>query len=289
MTKILKDSICLDDKIAGSVQAKHPQTLWARTRVIGGYGIHKNEYGVSQLHETVFDQSNIVPIGGVQYAMESIFGVKGSLTIPTLNDIAQIGAIGSMVAPSGGMPYAYGQKVCLFGVGTGGAAENNITTIKDKYNEYTLPEMIPFRFTNEDLSETDRLKYFGKKDIDDSIAYYLKKFDTDPIIRHVFKNGEEGEDGSEVDSSYFNTGSETGVESFTECCLTISKKDVREWFAYNGNIEESRVNSIGLFTAVFDPELNDYANIQLFSKLNIPTEPLSLTKDMNIIYRVYGA
>lgn len=287
MAKIISDSICLEDKINGN--AKHPQTLWARTRVIGGYGRYVNEYGVSQLNETVFDDENIVPIGGVQYVMEMLSGVKGPLVIPTLNDVAQIGAQGSTITPSKDMPYPYGQCVCLFGVGVGGAAENNITKLEDKYNEYILPDMIPFRFTNEDLSDTDKLKYFGMKDIDDSVAYYLKRFDTDPIIRHTFKNGKEGEDGSEVDSSYFTTGSETGVQSFTEYCLTISKKDVREWFAYNGNIEESRVNSIGLFTAVYDGDLRDYANIQLFSKLNIPTEPLSLTKDMNIIYRVYGS
>ena len=60
------------------------------------------------------------------------------------------------------------------------------------------------------------------------------------------------------------------------------------------------MNSIALYSAVYDDgaKLNpadknelkgDYADIHLFSKLNIPTEPMSLTKDMHIIYRVYGS
>ena len=289
MAKILNlsDNFCMNDTTSN--KASHPQTLWARTQILGGYGKYINESGVSDLKEIVFEESNIVPIGGVQFAMEQIFGAKGSIEIPKLNDVMQIGAQESNVTPSNGMPYPYGQRVCLFGVGTGGAAENNITVLKDKYNEYIIPDMIPFRFSSEELSEADRVKYFGKKEIDDVTAYYLKKFDSEPVIRHVFKNGEDGEDGSEVDATYFNSATETGVSSFTESCLTINKKDIREWFKYNGNIEDSRVNTIGLFSAVYDSANNDYANIQLFSKLNIPTEPLSLTKDMNIIYRVYGA
>lgn len=285
-TKILRDSISIKDRIA---DCSHAPTLWKKTEIIGGYGIHKNEFGISQLDEVVFSTENMVPIGGVQYAMEMIFGTKGSLPIPSLNDTYQIGAQGSSVSPSGGLPYPYGQKVCLFGIGTGGAAENNLTALEVKYNESEIVDMIPFRYTNESLSSADASKYYGKKNVDDTTAYFLKKFDTEPVIKHLYKNGEEGEDGSEVDSTVYTSTSELGIESFTEVCLTITKKDVREWFEAHGKIEESRVNSIALFTAVYDEEQKDYANIQLFSKLNIPTEPLSLTKDMNIIYRVYGA
>ena len=284
--KILKDNVSMEDKI---IDSKYSPGLWAKTQIIGGYGLHKNKLGISELDEVVFETTNMVPLIGVQYAMEMIFGVKGPIPIPTLNDIYQIGAQGSTVSPSGGMPYPYGQRVCLFGVGTGGAAENNITALDVKYNETFISDMVPIRFTNESLPETEVNMYYGKKIIDDTYAYYLKRFDTDPIIRHLYKNGEEGEDGSEVDSTYFSSTTDVGVETFVENCLTISKKDVREWFDHNGNIEETRINSLALFTATYDSYAGDYSNIQLFSKLNIPTEPLSLTKDMKIIYRVYGS
>lgn len=284
--RIIRDDISFVDKTGGSNKTR---TLWARTKIVGGYGLYKDQFGVSQLNEVCFEQENMVPLGGVQYAMEMIFGVKGSIVIPTLNELYQIGALGSGITPAEGMPYAYGQKVCLFGIGVGGAASNNLTTLDVNYNEYDISEMIPFRYTNDALSDSDSLKYFGKKYVDDVQAYFLKRFDTDPVIKHCYKSGIDGEDGPEADDNVFTSVNNTGIESFTETCLTITKKDVREWFIHNGNIEEARVNSIGLFTAVYDEQLQDYANIRLFSKLNIPTEPLSLTKDMNIIYRVYGA
>lgn len=281
----LRDNMHMNDKVGNS----HPKSLWKKTEIIGGYGLYTDDKGISQLKEVVFSTENLVPLGGVQYAMESIFGVKGPVTVPTLNDAYGIGAIGSTIAPSGGLPYAYGQKVCLFGIGTGGAAENNLSVLDVKYNENNIVDMVPFRYTNEYLASSDQGKYYGKKNVDGIQAYFLKAFDQDAVIRHLYKNGEEGEDGSEVDSSIWDSTSEIGIESFVEMQLTISKKDVREWFEAQGNIEECRVNSIGLYTAVYDATLKDYANIQLFSKLNIPTEPLALTKDMNIIYRVYGA
>ena len=280
------------DTIETNTPSRSP--LWVKTQILGGYGLHKNSQGISELDEVVFDRTNMVPLGGVQFAMEMLYGVKGPISVPRLDkEPYNIGAVGSEVAPSHGMPYAYGQKVCLFGVGYGGTEENNLTVIDVKYNDYEISSMVPFRYTADELSESDKLKYYGKKKEADSdvMGYYLKAFDEAPIIHHLRKNGVEGEDGSEIETKEdaYNTPLGEGIETFTEALLTISKKDVREWFEYIGKIEETRVNSIALFSAVYDEELKDYANITMFSKLNIPSEPLSLTKDMNIIYRVYGA
>ena len=72
--------------------------------------------------------------------------------------------------------------------------------------------------------------------------------------------------------------------------LKINKKDCREFFEINGEIEAARVNSIGLFTGVKstneygEPE---YKQVKLFSKLNIPNEMLVLSKDITIVYRIY--
>ena len=293
MHKKLNDKLYLS-KNTIDTHAGHAPTLWAKTRIMGGYGLHKNSQGISELDEVVFDQENMVPLGGVQYAMEMIYGVSGPIQVPRLDAPPyNIGAVGSTVAPSGGMPHPYGQKVCLFGVGYGGTEENNLTVIEVKYNDYEVAAMVPFRYTADPLSEADKLKYYGKKTEADSsiISYYLKRFDEDPKIYHLRKNGVDGEDGSEITSveEAYNTPLGEGIETFTESLLTITKKDVREYFESIGKIEETRVNSIALFSAVYDNDLKDYANITMFSKLNIPSEPLSLTKDMNIIYRVYGA
>ena len=299
MPKILNDSFSVKDEI---INAKHMPTLWAKTRVIGGYGLHKDRLGISQLNEVVFETENLVPLIGVQYAMESIFGVKGSINIPTINEHpynnTEMPTIGStkIFTPTGNLPYAYGQKVCLFGVGTGGAAENNITALDVRYNEIGINtisypnNMIPFRYTNDSLAATDVNKYYGKAQVNGVTAYYLKAFESDPEIFHVVKNTDEDNiEENLISSDYFKSDTSVSVESFAQITLAISKKDVREWFTAQGNTEVPRVNSIALFTAIYDSDAKDYAQIQMFSKLNIPTETLSLKKDMNILYRVYGA
>ena len=60
--------------------------------------------------------------------------------------------------------------------------------------------------------------------------------------------------------------------------------------------ESCRFNCIALYDGYYTEEgkqdnelFGDYANVRLFSKLNIPTEHLSLQKDLEIIYRVYGS
>lgn len=304
MIKTLNDRFSMNDKVGIGNDHHHRNTLWARTQIIGGYGLHKNpETGLSELDEVVFETENMVPIGGVQFAMEQIFGVKGSLTeIPSLNKDLGIAA-GATVKPTAPNPHAYGTKVCLFGIGVSGSAENNLTAKEVKYRDSAVDGMVPFRYTNETLSADDQKLYFGKvkKADTNTTAYYLKRFDGEPVIKHYYDDStEDGVDGSEVKNDVFTKDYGKQIQTLTEMNLIISKKDIKEWFTAQGNVEESRVNSIALYSAVYDANaklnpsdknelMGDYADIHLFSKLNIPTEPMSLTKDMHIIYRVYGS
>lgn len=279
--------IKLNDKIITSDNALKP-SLWARTQIIGGYGLHTDENGISQLDEVVFETENLVPIGGVQYALEVLFGVKGKLQVPTLNDSAQIGAQSSTLQAAPGSPFPAGQKICLFGIGKGGAASNNITPKEVKYNETNIIDQVPFRYTTASLG-ADATKYYGKKTVSGKTAYYLKKFDKDIEIKHLEVVNEDWESGNEINSSYFSGAATNKVVSYAEAVLVISSKDVKEWAIANGGIETAGFNSIALYTAAYDSTLQDYANIRLFSKLNIRTEPLDISKDMEILYRVFGA
>lgn len=294
----VNDELCLSQD---SIAHQHIPGLWAKTRIIGGYGVHKNEYGVSELDEVVFETTNMVPLSGVQYAMETLFGVKGPvINVPRLDDVETgIGKYnedlrtGGVIEGTGvQMPYQYGQRVCLFGVGTGGAGDNPLSAKEVKYTEGKIDSMVPFRYTTDVLVYDNTSiygKYYGRKDDGNIKAYYLKSFDEEPKIHHCYKNGIDDTDGKEIDYSIvYNQESTNGIETFTQMQLTISKEDIREYFSYNG-VEQPRINSIGLFTAVYDEQAGDYSNIMLFSKFNIPTEPLSLEKSMTILYRVYGA
>lgn len=286
----ISDRMFLEDSVGDSPRSG----FWARTQIIGGYGLKHTKTGICFLDEVIFEEENMVPLTGVQYAMEMIFGVKGTLELKTLNQTMQIGAQGSALAPSQNMPYPYGQRVCLFGVGTGGTEADNKTVKAVKYNDVNVSNMVPIRYTNDSLSSADQKKYFGKKEVSGTTAYYLKAFDTEPAIKHVYKNMsaeyDEWDEHDPVTGDVFDGDLGTKViMSFAEQTLTLGKNDLKEWAKAQGGVEDCIVNSIGLFSGVHDASKSDYANIMLFSKLNVRTEPFSGHKDMTIIYRVYGA
>ena len=158
MSLKLSDGLNLSKDSLGTSAPNKP-SFWVKTQILGGYGLHKNSQGISELDEVVFDTTNMVPLGGVQFAMEMIYGVKGPISVPRLDqEPYNIGAVGSSVSPSQGMPYAYGQKVCLFGVGYGGTEENNLTVIDVKYNDYEVSSTVPFRYTIDRMCEIYRDK-----------------------------------------------------------------------------------------------------------------------------------
>ena len=297
--------------------------LWAKTEVIGGYGdVQLNPTGKSTLSEEIFNQHNIVPIGGVSYAMEHIFGVpEKQIHIPTLKESAGIGANDSQpvtetyVTPDGTAvtTYRYGHFVQLFGVGITGTAENDITIYPCDYREHTIEidkvnsdglevkgVMLPFRYTGAALDSNDNKKYFGKvQDPKTGItSYYLKKFETEAVIKHIWKTGEDMDEEILVPSSdvWENISGLNAVESFTEMILKITKKDLKEYFRdYLEQPERCRFNTIALFNGRYvnpassDSVYGDYEDVKMFSKLCINPEYLDINKDLNIIYRVYGA
>jgi hypothetical protein len=74
--------------------------------------------------------------------------------------------------------------------------------------------------------------------------------------------------------------------------MTIDKTDVREYFDLNGEIEQARINTIGLFiaTPVYEEDtIVGYKDVKLFSKFNMNSEPLSTRKTVLVKYRVYAS
>jgi hypothetical protein len=341
MNKILKDRLGVSDSVSqGSIAMPPLQShgLWAKTVVMGSHDdvetdkngishfVKKTPIGKSSLGETIFktekvdpefSESNMVPIGGCQYAMEQLFGVQGTqITVPTMYDNNGIGLANSLAptetydTPKGArnIIYRYGHFVQLFGIGITGTAENDITVHPVDYreNDITLNRvttdgltltgtMLPFRYTAETLSKLERAQYFGKKTFDDGkTGYYLKRFETDPVIKHIWKTGTDVDEETLVSSEdvWQNNVGLNAVESFTECVLKVTKTDVKEWFIDLEQEDRTRLNTIALFNGQYykeneTDEFGDYRDVRLFSKLNIPTEYLTLSKDLNIIYRVY--
>lgn len=260
----------------GKVQLKH-NSPYTRTQIIA-----YDEFG-----EVLFETTNQVVLGGALFTLEKVFGVESPLKVDYLNDIKNIANTGQEITEI----YPKDTIVCLFGVGTGGCGDS-YKSVKDvKFFEREIEDMIPFRVTNE-LPESLKSKYFFKTQYQGKDAYYLKKFEYDPQIKVLWKDAEGDEDGSEVQTGVHGTQRNEAIESFVEITLRIEKEDIREYFDLNGEIEQTRINSIALFTgipATLADGSTDYKQVKMFSKLNIPNEMLNVTKSFTLIYRIYAS
>ncbi len=320
MSKYLKinDHVSLKDGVGfGHIH----NGLWAKTEVIGGYNdVIINPYGKSTINDPIFTEKNIVPIGGVSYAFEHIFGVSESqIHVPTLKESANIGPDDSqpIVSETYQTPegtavttYRYGHFVQLFGVGITGTGENDASLYHPDYRESSITlskvnsdglivtgTMLPFRYTTATLDSSERKQYFGKKkDSNGVTGYYLKKFESDPVIKHIWKTGEDVDNEELISNNdiWTNMSGLNAVESFIEIYLKISKKDIKEWFVALEQADRTRINTIALFNGQFvdgdnAADYGDYRDVRLFSKVCINPEYLDLNKDLNILYRIYGA
>jgi hypothetical protein len=324
----MNSEIRVSDRLSSKdecAMTQHKKSVWTKTEVLCGPGeIIYNPYGKSSFAPGCpFTKStNMVVLPGAQRVLENTFGVSGNqITIPTLYEMDGIGSMPdsgtpteSYLTPDGahGIVYRYGNFCQLFAVGITGTAENDISVYPVSYNEkdITLSKvnsdgltvtgtLIPFRFTAETLSELDRKKYFGKKVNDAGItSYYYKKFETTPVIKHIWKTGEDVEEETMVDPGdvWSNEAGLNSIETFTEIILKINKQDIKEWFINLEQEDRTRINTIALLTGEYvdDTEsgtpqpYGDYRDVRLFSKLCIPIEYLTLAKELNILYRVYA-
>lgn len=240
------------------------------------------------------NEHNETVLGGAITVMEKMWGIRSPLQVATINEIMDINSnVG--VDPN---PLTQDDIVCLWGVGIGGSGDafGSIRPVNFYEREVgqngQRDEMIPFRVVQTPLSGDDAAKYhmMEERHSDGLFAYYLKGFEQKPQIKILWKDGEEGEDGSEVESDVHNTSRRDLIEAFVEMHLKLTKKDVREWFDVNGNIQLSRINTIALFTGKrveIAPGKFDYVNVKMFSKLNLDNEPLTNTKEINFTYRIY--
>ena len=332
MSKIISDNIYKRDGIDAPKQ--HRSGMYQKTEILGGHGIITDVNGITSLEENMFHERNMIPIGGVQYSFENLFGIAGPMRVPTLYEVSNgtIGLPDVSVLDYGSMGedisyyipaldgdtdkkdiiHPIGETVCLFGIGITGSATNAITKPPVSFLEYSIQNslavedekqlsgtMIPFRYTPNQLSNTDNIKYYGRtkqwsSDNIDNIGYYLKKFESEPVIKNFWKAAsDDTESTNEVTQAEYyprtSTTNSSTIESYVEMILKITSKDVKEWFDANDNIDATRINTIALFTGRYNKEKGDYENVRLFSKLTLKVENLSLEKDFDIIYRIYAS
>ena len=192
--------------------------------------------------------------------------------------------------------------ITLWGVGIGGSGDAFGDRKAVKFYERELgqnghsDQMIPFRIVSAPFASTDDNfnKYYMMRQREDSLyEYYLKAFEITPVIKVLWRDGAEGEDGSEVDSDVYKTNRTDDIDVFSEMICKISNADLGEYFEKIGQVDMARINSIGLFTGrrveISDGRY-DYTNVKLFSKLNMDNEPLQQstgTRTITLCYRLF--
>lgn len=179
--------------------------------------------------------------------------------------------------------------IYLFAVGIGGCGPENSQKYDVDYTKWIdIEDLIPFKYqlTANDLSDSMRNKYFGRKAIPaaDRIAYYFKAFDSDPVFKQQYI------DGTPIDENIYISDNSMDVESYVEIKMSINKRDCRDFFVATTGINDARINTISLLTAV-PKTINGYTyyqNIRPITKLNFNNESLiDETKGIDIIYQIF--
>lgn len=211
--------------------------------------------------------------------------------------------------------YQPGHIAQLVGLGITGTAENNITVHKVGYRETDIEMviktadgnmdaiMLPWRFTESELDPNERQMYFGKKVDPDTgkTGYYLKRFEAFPEIKHIWRSsdvaGTKAIETEATNDTIWDQSRDDALKSLIEIHFIVCEDDLKEFFNYKlDQPEAARFNTIAIFTGRYSEvgkptseQFGDYTNVTLFSKLNIQTEPMALSKDLEFIYRIYGS
>jgi|SRR5574343_223192 hypothetical protein len=240
-----------------------------------------DDYGNTILKKV---NENTVVIGGAVLALEHLCNATSSWKPATLNTIYNVNA-----AVTGDNAKSF---ISLFGVGIGGSALTFGNVLTPDVKQRDVMSLIPLR-TGASITGTDADKYFFRKDNGGgTYNWYLKEFNATPTIKSLWKDSAvSGVDGTEILEEIYNSERTEGVESLMEFSLKLNTSDVREYFESIGELNMARYNSIGLFTGQkvqISTGYYDYANVRLFSTVNINNRSVSLASESSYTYRVYS-
>lgn len=241
-------------------------------------------------------EENETVLGGALFVLEKIAGISADLKVGSINSIM---GINDIVPPSESSATA-DDVLIGWGVGIGGSGDAFDSRRDVKFQEREIgqnghsDQMIPFRVVSEPFDPTDdnAARYFlrNKRSSDGFYEYYGKIYETDPVIKVLYQDGVDGEDGTEVDSDVYATTRQDPIEVMLELILKINSKDLREYFELLDITNKTRFNTIGLFTGrkvEISDGYFDYTNVKLFSKVNLDNESLANSKSMTIRYRIF--
>lgn len=232
----------------------------------------------------LFTSGNMVVLSGALFILSKMFNLNYPIYPTTIN--TDLGVYGSET-PLGTPGLRREDIVTGFNVGIGGATMTFGQVTSVRYRDKNVANMIPFRLvpTTDDLTPAEKAKYTLRRTEGQNYAYYIKKFETTPIIKCEF------EDGTSVAANVHTLTDSRVINTYVEILMKVSKDDCREYFeSINGNISECRINSIGLVHGYYEnvAEGQELKGIRNITKFNTNNEGLeNYEKEINIVYKIF--
>ena len=229
-------------------------------------------------------RENKVIIDGSMFTAMKHFDILPPVNLPTYNTALNLENIVPLTSRE-----QMDALVCLFCVGTSGCGPEPSQVYDVDYTKWIAPEeLVPIRYqlTDNDLTDEDREKYFGRKQIPamNRIAYYFKGFDVEPQFKAIYV------DGTPIDEHIYVSDNTIDVEVYIELKMSITKRDCRDYFIAHSGINDAKINTISLCVA-YPKEYNGYMyyqSIRPLTRLNFSTESLiDQTKGIDIIYDLF--
>lgn len=228
--------------------------------------------------EILYEGENKVLIPGSQINACKVFGLDPVVAFKSYNQEMNLD---QSVSPS--QPPKNEQLVCLFCVSDSGCGTLPKDVYKTKVTDRIKPApaspasasafdskmIMPFRYVDydKDLDENLRQYYFGRKTFSTlrKIAYYFKKFDTDPQLHLRYA------DGTQITENIYTTESNQEAECYIQLRMRITRLDFRDYFEEVLGWDKGRISSLSLCSAWYDDSLGQYRvyqNILPYSLIN---------------------
>ena len=231
--------------------------------------------GVRNNHRVVREIAcNTVVVGGAIKALENLLGMSANWS-------PEIVRGGTVEADS---------KLCLFGVGNGGA-ESQFGIVKaPKTWQYELFNPIPLRRASTSTPPApDSNKYFGRVQEASKYNWYYKTFNSTPVIKTCLKNSSNPDaDGTEITSRISDEQGATGIETFAEIEIELNTSDIREYYEESGGTQSARYNEIGFYLGSKPSGATDYSNLRLYSLITFNNYDVSTPVSRRLVYRIYS-
>lgn len=241
--------------------------------------------------EILQEVENKILLPGSQLNACKLFGLDPIVNFKSYNEEMQLD---NSADPS--EPPMNDQLVCLFCIADAGCG----TLPKDVYktkvtdrikpapanptsiDDFTPQMIMPFRYVDfdKDLDSNLRKYYFGRKTYNSlgKIAYYFKKFDTEPQLHLRYA------DGTQITEDIYNTESDQDAECYIQTRLRITRLDFRDYFEQVIGWDKGRISTLSLCTAWYNDTIDEftyYQNIIPYSLLNFSFQ-LLVSSDISI-------